>query len=226
MAIPKSVFLIYCAVLTAGLIWSYSIFADYFNQRPEVEQELSALRDQVEFEKFEKNLMAYRLKDFEKSVAEVLPVEKLNAKKQIIVSKSLMTILREPASLPPLDLSGVIYEGIKAQFKNKKFDTSVQKSKKLIETYPTSPHVVEAYFFMAESYYMLKDIKKCTEVIDLMVEQFPDHDLTGFILLRLGQISEQNSQPEEAREIYATVLSQFSNAVLKNQARQMLRTFE
>ncbi len=224
MAIPKSIFLTYCTLLTAGLIWSYSLFVDYFNQKPEVVQELAVLKEKLEHEEFEKTIMAHRLKDFEKSVAEILPAEKMASSQKMTLSKNLLSAIREPASLPPMDLSSVIYESVKVKFKEKKFDLSIDNAKKLIENYPSSSHVIEAYFFMAESYFMKNEIKKCTETIDLMVSQFPDHDLTGFILLRLGQISELNNQREEAREIYSVVEKQFQNSVLKNQAQLLLRT--
>ncbi len=223
MAIPKSIFLIYCLVLTCGLIWSYSLFANYFNQRPEVAYELEQVKEQLAQEKFEQTIMAYRLKDFEQTVSGLLPAEKFLTNEKIVASRNLLSAIRAPASLPPMDLSSVVYESVKNKFKERKFDDVVEKAKKLIDTYPSSVHVVESYFFMAESYFHKSDLKKCTETIDLMVAQFPDHDLTGFILLRLGQISEMNSQPDEAREIYSLVSQQFNNPTLKNQALVLLK---
>lgn len=223
MAIPKSIFLNFCLVLTCGLIWSYSVFSDYFNQHPEMAMELEQVKEQLAQEKFEQTILTYRLKDFEKTVAELLPAEKFSSSQKMMASKNLMSVLREPASLPPMDLSSVVYESVKTQFKQKQFDHVIEKAKKLIDTYPSSVHVVESYFFMAESYFMKNDLKKCTETIDLMVSQFPDHDLTGFILLRLGQISELNNQQEEAREIYSLVSNQFANPTLKNQAEILLK---
>ena len=161
MAIPKSIFLIYCVFLTSGLIWSYSVFVNYFNERPEIAFELDLLKEQLEQEKLEKNIMAYRLRDFEKTVAEILPQEKISSSQKLMASRNLMSVIREPASLPPIDLSSVVYEGVKAKFKERKFEQSIDQAKKLIETYPTSSHVVESYFFMAESYFMQNEIKKC-----------------------------------------------------------------
>lgn len=218
--------MIYCSLLLTGLIWTYSVFNQYFNQKPEIVYELSATKEALEKEKFEKSIITYRLKDFEKSVAEVLPSENGKTIQKKLAVNSWMSSLREPASLPKMDMSSVIYENVKSNFKMKKYDLSVDGAKKIIENYPTSPFVVEAYFFMAESYFNKNEIKKCTEVIDLMVAQFPDHDLTGFILLRLGQISEGNSQPDEAREIYSIVEKQFQNPVVKNQAQLLLRNLK
>jgi TolA-binding protein len=45
--------------------------------------------------------------------------------------------------------------------------------------------------------------------------------LTGFILLRMGQISQLNDQPTEAKEIYKTVLNTFSDKKLKEQAQKL-----
>ncbi len=226
MQIPKSLFMIYCSVLVTGLIWSYAKFKDYFSEQPEVVHELAVVKNQLEQERFEKSIIAYRLKDFERSVAEVLPSEKKNTEKKMYAVQNWMSSLREPASLPKLDMSSVVYESIKSKFKEKKYDLTIDNAKKLIDTYPTSRHVVEAHFFVAESYFLKNDLKKCIETIDLMTAQFPDHDLTGFILLRLGQISEKNSQPEEAREIYSVVEKQFQNPALKNQAQLLMRNLK
>ena len=69
-------------------------------------------------------------------------------------------------------------------------------------------------------------LRLVTEVIDEMVLQFPDHELTGFILLRLGQISEHNNQIEEAQEIYRTVANHFPQKPLKQQALVLLKSLE
>ncbi|MNT14759.1 hypothetical protein D3C72_1497750 [compost metagenome] len=79
---------------------------------------------------------------------------------------------------------------------------------------------------MAESYFLKRDFRESLTQIDEMVSQYPDNDLTGYILLRMGQISEMNSQTEEASEIYKTVLKSFKNNDLKTQAKRLAQGVE
>jgi hypothetical protein len=60
-----------------------------------------------------------------------------------------------------------------------------------------------------------------------MVTQFPDHELTGFILLRQGQILISRHRPEEAGEVFHLVKTKFSyNHELSSQADKLLATAE
>ncbi|MBV2169181.1 MAG: hypothetical protein KUL82_10795, partial [Bdellovibrio sp.] len=74
--------------------------------------------------------------------------------------------------------------------------------------------------------FLKKDFRSSLSEIDTMVTQYPQHDLTGFILLRMGQISELNNQTEEASEIYKTVFKNFKNEDLKKQAKKLAQSVE
>ena len=57
------------------------------------------------------------------------------------------------------------------------------------------------------------------DVIDQMMAQFPQHELTGFIMLRMGQILQIRNRVEEASEVYRLVGHNFpSNHELVSQA--------
>lgn len=135
-------------------------------------------------------------------------------------------MVRAPASEETLDLSGAIYEKGKRYFNGQQYDRAIREFGQLLEKYPLSQHSVEARFFIAESYFLKKDYRSSLGQIDEMVTQYPQHDLTGFILLRMGQISEINSQTEEAAEIYKTVAKNFKNENLKKQARKLAQSVE
>ncbi len=102
-----------------------------------------------------------------------------------------------------------ILKRAKKFFGEKAYDKAIREFNGLLEKYPLSQHSVEARFFIAESYFLKKDFRNSLSEIDEMVTQYPQHDLTGFILLRMGQISEYNNQAEEASEIYKTVTKKF-----------------
>ncbi|AFY01750.1 tetratricopeptide repeat protein [Bdellovibrio bacteriovorus] len=220
----NSLFVVFCLCLAVGFMGVYATFVAHFNGHEEYEMRLASLQKQVEKEKFNNSLLTYQLKDFQQTVAQVLPNDKtLQAKYEL---HNLSAVVRAPASEEALDLSGAIYEKGKRYFNGQEYDRAIREFGQLLEKYPLSQHSVEARFFIAESYFLKKDYRSSLGQIDEMVTQYPQHDLTGFILLRMGQISELNSQSEEAAEIYKTVAKNFKNENLKKQARKLAQSVE
>ncbi|KHD87332.1 MAG: hypothetical protein OM95_15045 [Bdellovibrio sp. ArHS] len=217
-------FIAFCLSLTVGIVGAYASFVGYFNGHEQYELKLAHLQKQVEKEKFNNSLLTYQLKDFQQTVAQILPDDKkLQAKYEL---KNLSSIVRSPASEDSLDLSGVLFEKGKKNFNSRDYDKAIGEFNELLEKYPLSQHVVESHFFIAESYFLKKDYRNSLAQIDSMVTLFPQHELTGFILLRMGQISEFNNQTEEASEIYKTVFKNFKNDDLKKQARKLAQSVE
>lgn len=220
----NSLFLIFSLCLLAGVMCAYAVFVGHFNGHDQYEARLAQLRHEVEKEKFANSMLTYQLKDFQQSVAQVLPEnKKLQAKYDL---QNLASVVRAPASDEALDLSGALYEKGKNYFNNADYDKAVKEFRALLDKYPLSKHIVEARFFIAESYFLKKDFQNSLSEIDQMVTQYPQHELTGFILLRMGQISEFNNQSEEAAEIYKAVAKNFKSEDLKNQARKLAQSVE
>lgn len=220
----NSLYAVFFLSMTVVAVGAYATFVGYFNGHEQYELRLADLRKQVEKEKFNNALLSYQLKDFQQTVAQVLPDDKkLQANYEL---RNLASVVRSPASDDSIDLSPVLFEKAKKFFNNKDYDKAIQEFNALLNKYPLSQHGVEAHFFIAESYFLKKDFRSSLSEIDQMVTQYPQHDLTGFILLRMGQISEYNNQTEEASEIYKTVSKNFKNEDLKKQARKLAQSVE
>lgn len=220
----NSVFVIFCLGLTVLLMTAYSIFTGHFNNGKEYQYRIGRLQNQIEKAHFDNDLLVYQLQDFQQSVAQLMPDNRqLQAKTEL---KNFADTLRAPASENKLDLSGAVFEKAKKFFAEKEYDKAIREFHKLTDEYPLSPYNVESRFFMAESYFIKKDYKASLNLIDEMVSLYPDNDLTGFILLRMGQISEINNQYEEASEIYRTVEKNFKNEKLKTQAKQLAKNLD
>lgn len=206
------------------MVTVYALSVGYFNGREEYEMRLALLEKQVEKERFNNALLSYQIKDFQQTVAQVLPDnKKLQAHYEL---KNLASVVRAPANEDAVDLSGVLFAKGKRYFNGAEYDKAIREFAQLVDRYPLSAHGVEARFLIAESYFLKKDYRGSLSEIDQMVTQFPQHDLTGFILLRMGQISELNNQTDEAAEIYKTVARNFKNEELRKQARKLAQSVE
>lgn len=207
-----------------GLLWGYNEFNSYFNQGKEYQIQVRQLSQKLEKNEFKMALLQNQLLDFQQSVAAVLPPHsQIRNDVANYELKNFSSGLRAPASIAQMDLSGTIFEKGKKLFKDQKYEKSIKEFRKVLEDYPLSRYKVESHFFMAEAYFLQKDYKSSLDLIDQMIMQYPDNDLTGYIMLRMGQISELNNRIEEASEVYKTVQSHFKkNEQIRQQAHQLI----
>ncbi len=220
--VSNSLFVIVCLSITVGLLLAYNEFSNYFNQGKEYQIQAHQLRLSIEKEEFKNALLQNQLIDFKQSVAVILPPNS-EIKNQIAnyELQNFASSLRVPASEAQLDLSGIIFEKGKKLFKEQKYEKSIKEFRKVLNEYPLSRYTVESHFFMAEAFFLQKDYKNSLDLIDQMIQQYPDNDLTGFVMLRMGQVSELNNHLEEASEIYKTVQGHFKNEQLRTQAHKL-----
>ena len=229
MRIPKSFFLIYCLVLTNLLTAGYAVFIQYFQSGYEIKQQIVNLEKKIERTEFENRVAQNQILDLQQTMAETLPPEKKMIAEQRINSQwkgrafSLSQQLREPASIKKIDLSGVYFEKGKKLFTQKKYHMAFKEFEALKEKFPLSDRAVESTFLMLESSYLQKDYKKTVDIADYMVTQYPESLLTGYAILRLGLVSEKNSQFEEASALYKIVAEHFRDERLKNQALDYIK---
>jgi TolA-binding protein len=86
--------------------------------------------------------------------------------------------------------------------------------------------VTESYFLMAEGHFLSNELEECTAIVQQMVDLFPQHELTGFALIRLGRIYEIQNRNEEAVDIYKTVLRSYPQRDVASQAKASLKGVE
>ena len=150
----NSLFLVFCLSLTVGLVAVYALFVGHFNGAQGYEIKLMSMEKQIEKERFSNAMLTYQLKDFQQTVAQVLPDNKtLQAKYEL---KNLASSVRMPASEDAIDLSSVMFEKGKKFFTSQSYDKAIREFNNLADKYPLSNHAVEAKFFIAESYYLKK----------------------------------------------------------------------
>lgn len=212
--------------LITALVWTWGVFKTYFANDPTVPIRLSRLEKEIEKQRFNNTLLTYQVKDYEELLTQMFPGDQKVLSRLSSFKKNGNTgHNRIPASMNQKAAEEEFDKAL-LSFRNKKFKQAASLFENFQEKFPSGELAIKSYFFTAESYFLSKDYKKSMDLIDQMVTQYPDDELTGYILLRMGQMSEANNQNEEAREVYKTVFRSFKNPELKNQAKRMLEVVE
>jgi TolA-binding protein len=195
-----------------GLVYSYGVFKAHFAMKPDdgirveqMEKELAELNQ-------EKAKIAYQFEDFRQNAALHWP----EARKRDY---------RWPASVT-IDLSTTLYEKGHKLFTEKKWDEALEVFTKILTDFPYSKWVTESQYYSCEINFQVRDYKETAECVAQMVEMFPENPLTGFQLMRLGQVHEMNGQLDEAVEVYRIVQTQFDEPLLKAQSTESIKRLE
>jgi TolA-binding protein len=199
----------FCWILVTGLVWSHGLFQAYFSAQPDALFEVADLKKQMKSLEKEKNRLAYQFEDFRQNAALHWPEARKNE-------------YRWPAS-EGFDLSSSQYEKGRVLFKKGSLDSALQVFELLIEEFPYSKWIIEAFYYRCEVLFQMRDFKKFTSCVTEMTELFPDNTLTGFQLLRFAQVHEIHGQTAEAMELYRLVQNQFgTDGALRGQAGESL----
>lgn len=202
-------FIVFALVLVVLLSQFNTAVQLHFSGAKEARATAEALKQQLNQEKLKNQVLAYQLQDFKQSVSGMVAGLKPKNPKEEYNLRTLASISDSQPEGIKIDYSQSMLNQAKEEFKQKYFQRAISKLEELIETYPLSPHVIEAYFLIAESSFLDNDYQKCLEVIDFMMTQYPQHDLTGFLLLRMAEIFNMRRETDNAIEVYRTVVRQF-----------------
>lgn len=214
----NSILLFSSLLSTAFILCLYSMALPYLNRDIDLEIKYSKLQKSHDSLYVENQLIQDKLEDIAMYALSLSdqPSDKKNQNK--LQRESRVVQLRSPASVERVDISEVEFKKIQDLIKSEKYVECVVLCEKFILTYPASSRQVEAVYFLVESYFQLKEYKKSLDYTEQMMSLFPDHELTGFSLLRMGQVSQMRSRQDEAVEIFNVIKNNYSNAFLKNQA--------
>ncbi len=219
-SVKTKVFIPFCLVLLMAIYIAYTNFKVYFAEGSDINKELVVTREQLEKEKLKTAMAFYELESMRQQVAVALPGDltpkQYSARNIASVSRSFYD--------KPLDqfTSEKLFRDGKELFRKKQFKKSNQMFGDLIKQNKYSVHLPEAYFLLVEGLFQIEDYEACLERLNVMINQFPDHELTGYAMLRMGQIYEKRERLDDAKSIYTSVAESFKNKQLKKQAQQLL----
>lgn len=216
-----SLFLIMILGLTSATLVVSGEAKSFLNDSVVYSHQIEDLQREQKESELRQALLQERLFDYQQSVAQTLN-EDLNPK--TLDELNLLVPSRVPASLPDFDRSEMILARAKDQFNSNQFKKAADSFRELIEKYPASPKSVEARFLRAESLYLSSQLDLCVDEIETMMTQFPDHPMTGFLMLRLSQILKGRSRNPEAIEVLKMIERSFPGEKLLLEQARVLET--
>ena len=219
-------FLSFILVMTLGWMQFYSAVRERFNGVQELKREVASIKKQSEQRELEVALDREQFLEFRQNVATLMPEvlkEKGLGEEGYPFRSLASTITRSEAMEVKKTIAKTLFERGKSYFRSREYAKAIKIFKQVIDRFGFSPHVAEAYFLMAESHFQENELEECTTTIQQMVELFPQHELTGFSLIRLGRIYEIQNRNEEAIDIYRTVMRSYPQRDVASQAKASMR---
>ncbi len=216
------VFAFWILILTVGVMNFYYLTKTHFGNKHGLEAQVAQLKNKIKREEMKTQLAQYQMRDFQQTVASLLPA----ASKGIpdYQKRSIASLVVEPdVEKLKIDFSSTMFEKGKSAYRESDFERATEIFKNLIAKYPLSKFTIDSYFLLVESHYQAGEIDTCLETVDTMVTLFPEHDLTGFALLRMGQIFASRDRLEDAEQIYRLTLKEFQNSDIRDQATRLIK---
>ncbi len=212
-------------ILSLILMQLYSYYRYEFSGLQWCEHGNHMLKQEIEKQKLEKELVYYEASKFKQIVASLIPQvnqEEMTFENQYqlrnLASLSAVRLLDEPL----IDFSESLFEKGKELFRNKKYREASGVFNQMTKEFPFSLHLIESYFLLAESQYILGKHVDCLNSINTMLSLFPESELTGHILFRMGEIFESQQRLFDAAHVYRSIYDSYKNIEVRNLAQDKL----
>lgn len=220
----NSVFLSFCFFIVTVIVSVHGLVRQGVDPSKAYQHRLEAIEKEKREAEFKAQLAAHELADYQQQIATLLPEssrKKLDDRGGYLL-RQVASVIGANDELA-IERGSSLMEKAKAAFRKEDFELANSSFQNLIEKYPTSSHVAEAHFLLAEGYFRLGDYDGAVTTIEKMIDIFPENELTGFALLRLGHIFEVKERLEDAGDVYRAVISNFKQSDILKQARISLR---
>lgn len=218
-------FLTFIMVLTVGLVVVSQSSRELFGDAVHLRREREKLEAELARANLKEQILAQQFFDYEQNVAQVMGEKgkKLESWQEL----SLLHVSRLPASEENKNNSTLLLSRAKGLFNDGKYSDAIQVFVELEKQFPGSPGVLEAKFLRAESYYLIGQMDLCLETIDDMMNFYPEHPMTGYLMLRLSQILQYRKRTPEALDVLKMIQSSFSHEdELKRQAASLEKKYQ
>lgn len=220
----NSTFLAFALILFSAFMSAYGFLRADLSPERRLQSRLAQVSREKEDAEFRAQLAAHQLADYQQHIATLLPdAIKGKTPQESYPLRQLASVVGSGGDALKIERASSQFERAKEAFRNKLFEDSNQMFAKLIEQYPESVHMVESHFLLLEGQFQLGEYEAAIDTTETMIRAFPESELTGFALLRLGRIFEIQDRLEDATEIYRAVLGNYQEPQLVDQAQTALK---
>jgi TolA-binding protein len=225
-AMKSSVVVVYSSLLAFGLVTFHERVKQHFLRPDAYLRKIERLEKSVLEERLAHLWTVYEFEDFRQYVATLLPeaVRAQPSQEKSFPLRSLASVVQQSENQGLQEYRGdaLFFEG-QRHFRGGHLREAIASFESLIREHAYSGHLVEALFLKLESHFRLRDYDQVIALMQTMVDAFPTSELTGYAMLRVGQIYEEKDRADEAVRIYQTVLKSFPERGLATAAREKLK---
>jgi len=116
------------------------------------------------------------------------------------------------------------YREAHASYRNGEYDACIDRFRRFLQTYPTSPYADDAAYWMAECHFKKGDYKSAVLRFDDVVARYPDGDKSADALYRQGEalLKLGPSYAKAASKAFERVISEYPNSPRVAEAKKQL----
>ncbi len=223
----NGIFLITTFLVLLFWQWAYFQLKGHYNGLNDAQVEVSLLTEEVQRAKVRTEVVQYQFDLFKQQIASVLPgyIKEPGINDEMRSQRrGLASVVQAPSSeylmLAQIEASA---DELRSLFEKRQYKQVIRKAKNILALNPVSTSLVAVYFMLAESYYQTNELDHCLSVAQQMTQLFPEHEKTGYILLRVGLFLKEKNRLEEARNMFSLVAHAFAEErELKAQSEGLL----
>lgn len=207
---------------------AYAFFRYHLSDENVLRAQLEQAQENLQQEQFRVALRESELADLRAVLARNLPEFKApEDSKANYHARNLASVVASPhPDRAKIDLSDSLFAEAQSAFRRRDFTAASKSFAQFVNEYPIHERTTEAYYLWTESEFLAGNEKSTLGLIKTMVSQFPDNPLTGYSLLRMGQVLEKKNRAQEAQQIYRSVFESYSEPKLKLQAKKLSNQVE
>jgi tol-pal system protein YbgF len=175
----------------------------------ELKQDLARLRGQIEVQANQIDTLDRRQKDLYVDLDARL--RKLEASAQ-----AQEKLAAEPVA------EAKAYEAALNQFKLGNYQSSVAAFQSFLATYPNSPQLSSAQYWIGNAYYALRDFKMAIAAQQKVLASWPDSAKAPDALLNIASCQAETGEAKAARDTLQALLKKYPGTPAAEQAKQRL----
>jgi TolA-binding protein len=224
-----SLFASFCLSLTTASVLFYGGAREYFNRPDQYLYQIDVLKKNLQREQYKHFLTQYEFEEFRAHVATLLPaaIKEKNSQEKSYPLRSLASVVQKSSGdNVRIVRAKAIFEQGKKEYFNKNYSAASALFKEILRNHNYSVHVPEAMFLLVQCHFQLREHDAVIELVNKMIDVYPEDELTGYAILRLAQIYRLRDRPGDAVGLYELVLKAFPYPDLTKMARLELRATE